>query len=240
MGLSFRIGSEVSYAGTRWRVKRVLGAESVLLCSDTGDEVLADPLRVMLPGARTLGGAATGIDEMRYDDADWAAATRRRDLIVGLANRPGTVADVTAVAEALGVTPRRVWTLLRRVRLLGNSAAQFLPTRHARRAKRLDRRVEAIIQQSIEQHYAKLTRPSLNSLIGEVERRCRAAGVVPPCGKSIKTRVRAQDQLWLTRRREGQGKARTLRLLTGGASRRQRAVGAGADRQHALRHPARA
>ncbi len=85
MGLSFSIGSEVSYAGARWRVERVLGAEAVLLCSDTGEEVLADPLRVTLPGAPALGGA----DEKRYDDASWAAATRRRDLIVVLANRPG-------------------------------------------------------------------------------------------------------------------------------------------------------
>ena len=217
MGLPFSIGSEVSYAGARWRVARVLGADAILLCSDTGDEVAADPLRVAFLNAPALGGPATGIvDEMRYDDADWAAATRRRDLLVGLANRPRTAADVTAVAETLGVTPRRVWALLRRVQVHGDSVAQFLPTRQVRRAKRLDRRVEAIIQHAIEQHYAKLTRPSLSSLIGDVDRRCRAAGVVPPCGKSIRTRVREQDQLWLTRRREGWGKARTRRLLTGG------------------------
>jgi hypothetical protein len=35
MGLPFSIGSEVSYAGARWRVARVLGADAVLLCSDT-------------------------------------------------------------------------------------------------------------------------------------------------------------------------------------------------------------
>jgi putative transposase len=217
MSLPFIIGSEVSYAGARWWVERVLGTEAVLLRSDTGEEVLADPLRITFLGAPALRGTVTRVaDETRYDDAGWAAATRRRDLIVGLANRPRTAADVTAVGEALGVTPRRVWALLRQVRVHGDSITHFLPTRHVRRAKRLDRRVEAIIQQSIDQHYAKLARPSLNSLIGEVERRCRAAGVVPPCGKSIKARVRAQDQLWLTRRREGWGKARALRLLTGG------------------------
>src|SRR5579859_4809649 len=36
MGLPFSIGSEVSCAGARWQVARVLGVEAVLLCSDTG------------------------------------------------------------------------------------------------------------------------------------------------------------------------------------------------------------
>jgi hypothetical protein len=56
MGLQFSIGSEVSYAGARWRVARVLGADAVLLCSDRGDEVAADPLRVTFLNAPALGG----------------------------------------------------------------------------------------------------------------------------------------------------------------------------------------
>jgi hypothetical protein len=172
MGLPFSIGTEVMYAGGRWRVERVLGAEAVLLCSDTDKEVSADPLRIALPGNRELRGSLTSVvDETRYDDAGWAVATRRRDLIVGVANRPRTTADITAVAEALGVTPRRVWALLRQVRVRGEAVANFLPSRHAPRAKRLDRRVEAIIEQSIDQHYAKYTKRCLNSLIGVAARR---------------------------------------------------------------------
>ena len=217
MGLPFSIGTEVSYAGGRWRVERVLGAEAVLLRSDTGEEVSADPLRIALLNDLKCSNSWTGnVDETRYDAAGWAAATRRRDLIVDLANRPRTTADVTAVAKELGVTPRRIWALLTQLRARGDAVAGFLPARQAPRAKRLDRRVEAVIQQSIDQHYARLTKPSVASLIAEVERRCRAAGIAPPSGKSVKARVGAQDQLWLTRRREGWGKARARRLLTGG------------------------
>ena len=108
MGLPFSIGTEVMYAGGRWRVERVLGAEAVLLRSDTGEEVSADPLRIAFLSAAELRGKVTRVaDETCYDDAGWASATRRRDLIVGLANRPRTAADVTAAAEALGLTPRR-------------------------------------------------------------------------------------------------------------------------------------
>lgn len=217
MGQPFCVGTEVTYGGGRWRVERVLGADAVLLRSETGEEASADPLRIALPGEPEFCASTSGVvDETRYDNEDWAEATRRRDLIMGLANRPRTTADVAGVAQVLGVTPRRVWALLRQARVRGDGVSDFLPVRHAARAKRLDRRVEAIIAQAIDQHYAKRTKPSLDSLIGEVERRCRAGGVSPPCGKSIKARVRARDQLWLTRRREGWGKARALRLLTGG------------------------
>lgn len=229
MGQPFCIGTVVTYAGGHWRVERVLGADAVLLRSEAGDEVSADPLRIGLPGGPEPRAAASGVvNETRYDDDDWAEATRRRDLIMGLTNRPRTTADVAGVAQVLGVTPRRVWALLRQARVRGDGVSDFLPTRHAPRAKRLDRRVAAIIAQSIDQHYAKRTKPSLDSLIGEVERRCRAGGVSPPCGKSIKARVRARDQLWLTRRREGRGKARASPAHRGRPWRR-RAVGTGAD-----------
>ena len=216
MGSRFSIGAQGTYAGSCWRVERVLGAEAVLLRSETGEEVAADPLRIGLRDVpRLVAASASLVDETLYDEADWAAAMRRRDLIAGLANRPRTTAEVTAVAEALGVTPRRVWALLRQVRVRGDAVVQFLPARRVPRAKRLNRRIEAVIQQAIDQHYAKQTRPSVNSLIGEVAGRCRAAGLGPPCGKTIKARIRTRDQLWLIRRREGWGKARRLRLLTG-------------------------
>ena len=68
MGLPFIIGSEVSYAGARWWVERVLGAEAVLLRSDTGEEVSADPLRITFLGAAELRGTVTRVaDETRCD-----------------------------------------------------------------------------------------------------------------------------------------------------------------------------
>jgi hypothetical protein len=53
MGPPFSIGTEVTYAGVHWRVERVLGAEAVLLRSDEGEEVSADPLRIAPPAIRS-------------------------------------------------------------------------------------------------------------------------------------------------------------------------------------------
>lgn len=217
MSPRFGLGTVVEYAGARWRVQRALGVEAVLLRSDAGEEVSADPLKIRVPEASVpIGTSLPQVDELRFSDADWTEATRRRDLLVTLATKPArTIADVAEAATALGVTPRRVWALLRRSQMHGNEIARFLPARRGARPKRLSSSKEAIIQQAIDQHYAKPARPSLQSLANEISGRCKAADLAAPCVKTVKARVRARDQVWLVRRREGQSKARSLRLLTG-------------------------
>ena len=145
----------VEYAGARWRVQRALGVDAVLLRSEAGEEVSADPLQIRLTEATSPTGALLlVVDELRYSDTDWTEATRRRDLIAGLASKPSrTAADVAAAATTLGVSPRRVWTLLRRLQMHGGEIAPFLPARRGARAKRLSATSEAIIQQAIDQHY---------------------------------------------------------------------------------------
>jgi hypothetical protein len=186
----------VEYAGARWRVQRTLGVEAILLRSEAGEEVSADPLKIRLPEATAPAAASPPlVDELRYSDADWTEATRRRDLLGALASkRSRTTADVAAAAATLGVTPRRVWALLRRLQMHGDEVAPFLPVRRGARAKRLSAGREAIIQQAIDQHYAKPARPSLQSLANEVAGRCKAAGLTPPavktsrggCGRAIR------------------------------------------------------
>jgi putative transposase len=48
-----------------------------------------------------------------------------------------------------------------------------------------------------------------------VDRRCAAAGLTPPSYKAVQRRVLYRDRQWLTRRREGERRARSMRLLTG-------------------------
>ena len=49
MSPRFAAGTLVEYAGAHWHVERALGAEAILLRSDTGAEVSADPLKIRLP-----------------------------------------------------------------------------------------------------------------------------------------------------------------------------------------------
>jgi putative transposase len=193
------------------------GVETVLLRSDTGEEIAADPLKIQLPEAPNASKPQTPpIDELCYSDADWAAATRRRDCIAALAANPTrTTSDVNSAVAALGLSPRRIWSLLRQIESAGDGVAQFLPARGKASRKRLSTAAEAIIEQAIDQHYAKRSRPGLQSLVNEVAGRCAAAGLSPASSKAVKARVRARNQVWLVGRREGRAKTRSLRLLTG-------------------------
>jgi len=218
-GVEHRIvpGMVVEHAGERWRVDRVLGADAVLLRGEDGPPVAVDPARVAFPGeaAETIA-ARRPIDAVQCSEADWAEAARRRDAVLRLAHQGNrTAAEIDATAAELGLNRRRVWQLLRLVRTRGTDIATFLPARRQPRAKRLAPDVEAVIVQAIEQHYAKPSRPSLLSLAREVDRRCAAGGLTPPSYKAVQMRVQQHDLQWLTRRREGGGKARALRLLTG-------------------------
>ena len=56
----FAAGTLVEYGGARWRVQRALGVEAVLLRSDTGEEVSADPLKVRLAERLKIFPFATG------------------------------------------------------------------------------------------------------------------------------------------------------------------------------------
>jgi putative transposase len=209
-------GTVVEHAGKRWRVERVLGADSVLLRGEDGPPVAADPARVTFPDQAESAASLRPAAAMQCTEADWAEAVRRRDLVLRLAQQQDhPTAEIDAVARELGLKPRRVWQLLRLVRTRGPDIATFLPASREPRTKRLAPDVEAVIAQAIEQHYARPSRPSLLSLSREVDQRCTAGGLSPPSYEAVQARVRQCDRQWLTRRREGNGKARSMRLLTG-------------------------
>src|SRR5271165_5424264 len=60
MSAPFRTGISVVYAGARWHVLHVPDAETVLLRSDTGQELAADPMRIRLPACPTLKATSPG------------------------------------------------------------------------------------------------------------------------------------------------------------------------------------
>ena len=210
-------GQTVQHAGETWKVKRVLGVESVVLCSQTATEILADPITLQ-DRAKNAASEKSGIpsDELRYDAADWERAEQRRAMISALAKLPErSNTHIQDAARSLTVSPRYVWRLLRLLATRGDNATTFLPVRRTKRAPRLAASAEAIIQQAIDQHYTKSSRPSMLSLVREVTGRCKAASVAPPSYQAIAARVRNQNQVWLVQRREGSAKSRALRLLTG-------------------------
>lgn len=219
MAVRISQGAAVDYAGARHRVVRVLGPDAVLLATEAGAVVSANPLEVAGTGsvAGTAEAARRLLDPARHSAAEWAEAERRcaaveRLLHVGSPRGP-------AVAEAsrdLGLRPRRVWELLALAEAAGRAEpALFLPARRERAAWRLPAATEAIVAARLRGHYASKARPTLARLVEAVRGACLAAALPPPSYNTVKARVLARDPAWLARRRGEPAKARALRLLTG-------------------------
>lgn len=71
-------GVVVEHAGTRWRIERPLGADTVLLRNDGGEIVSASSSTIRFPRDAAGEQPARRIDELRYADAEWAEAAKRR------------------------------------------------------------------------------------------------------------------------------------------------------------------
>ena len=209
-------GIEIDHAGGRWRVHRALGPDAVLLTNDAGEILSVAPARIDLGAETSIAAPARTQDERRYTDAQWAAASRRRDLLAELGRRSArSLTHVDDVAKELGVKRRRVYALLGSLQAGGDDVAAFLPKQSQPRAKRLAPAVEAIITQATNEHFAQASRPTLSSLHKAIAGRCAAASLPAPSTRAVQSRVRNRDQAWLTRRRQGPKAARALRLLTG-------------------------
>ncbi len=188
----------------------------MLLRNARGEIISADPARIELPVAEATTAQNHLVAETRHNEADWARATQRRDVLLALSRMPScTAADIADAARTLGLKSRRVWALLQRVKSNSFEVADFLRAASGPRPKRLDKTVESIIAQAIEQHYAKTSQPGLGSLHTDILQRCEAANLAPPSYRTVRARVSARDQIWLTRRRRGPKAAREMRLLTG-------------------------
>ncbi len=209
-------GAAVDYAGKTWLVHRVLGPDAVLLTNTAGEILSAEPARINLWPEVSILPPTKAVDETRFSDAQWAEATRRHHILTDLASSPDrSAARIKDVSKNLGVKPRQIYSLLTVLQKSGNDIGAFLPKQGNPRAKRLTPAVEAIITTAVDQHYAQPSRPNLSCLHRRVSDLCAAAGAAAPSQRALKSRVRARDQAWLTRRREGPKAARPLRLLTG-------------------------
>ena len=138
-------------------------------------------------------------------DTDWAEAVRREAVIRPLADRPrlGQHA-VDAASRTLKISIPRVYALLQSFRARPVTAS-LLPHRPgpATGARRLDAATEAEIEAAIETVYLKRERPTLRTVLGQVRRRCREAGLAAPSMKALRARVSARSLRERVKAREG-------------------------------------
>jgi putative transposase len=142
---------------------------------------------------------------------EWRYAERCRDLIAPLLNGEARAMKGAAsqIAATAGVSRATIYRWVQDFRETG-TLTSFLPNyagRGGRGGKRLDGKVEALIQDAIENFYETEQKPSLAATIEEIHRRCKNANLPAPAVKSIRRRLLARDARAATKRRMGEAVA---------------------------------
>ncbi|KJB90040.1 hypothetical protein N826_07550, partial [Skermanella aerolata KACC 11604] len=208
------------YADRDYVIHKVLGVEALILLDEANGTLrTVPPLAVeFIPATQAPGLRPVAMPDLRLpDDAEWAEAVRRRDVIRTLVENPArTIDDVTTAAGLLGVGHRQAYNLIGLYGRAGGVATAFLRQGGGKpRTGRLPEAVERIITDRIENHYLKRERPSLKSLVRDARGHCLAADLKPPSYKAIWTRVRRLDPAVVAARRHGAAAARALKPVAG-------------------------
>ncbi|MFQ6331496.1 Mu transposase C-terminal domain-containing protein (plasmid) [Nocardia sp. CWNU-33] len=152
------------------------------------------------------------------DGTRWQLAVRRAEVIGRLAvlDRVSVVAADQAAAE-LGVTRRRVYTLVQRCRAGDGLVSDLLPGKSSggRGGERLPAEVETIVRTVLRTRYLTRQRRTVASVCREIDRECKARGLRPPSRAAVVRRITKLDPVKVTTAREGRDAAR-VRQSAGG------------------------
>lgn len=148
-------------------------------------------------------------------ERSWTEAKRRVAVIASLAAAdlvPAVAAR--AAGEALGLSERTIYALVRRYRRSGGLLTALAPrvSPGGRGKARLACTVERIIAEAIRDEYLTRQKKRAEAVIRSVHERTKAAGITPPAPNTVRARVRAVKADLVTRRREGARSAAVRRL----------------------------
>ncbi len=147
--------------------------------------------------------------------AAWAEA-RRRAMVIGPLAAQDAVSAAAArdAGQALGLSERTIYVLLRHWRRSGGLAASLAPrpSPGGRGKGRLSAAAEAIVAEAIRDEYLSRQKKPAEAVVRAVRDRCRLGGIKPPAANTVRTRVRLVRADLAAHAREGAGSAAARRL----------------------------
>ncbi len=151
-------------------------------------------------------------------DQAWERARSRAEIIGPLAqSEPVGHAAADAAAQALGLSRRQVYALIRRARQGAGLVTDFAPGQSSggKGKGRLPEPVERIIRELLQKRFLTKQKRSLAALHREIEQACKAQKLRVPTRNTVALRVDSLDPLKTVRRREGQDASRELQGVGG-------------------------
>lgn len=152
-------------------------------------------------------------DLTKVPDELWQVARERERVIRPLVLEPpaygARVEQMAAAAETLGITPQYLYRLVKAYEADPRTQS-LLPKAAGRKTgmRRLDPRVEAIIEEEIQTNSPKLLKPKKSALMKGIHARCKAECLPKPARETVDLRLAAISKRKQTKRRHGAKRAR--------------------------------
>ncbi|EHL5610591.1 helix-turn-helix domain-containing protein, partial [Escherichia coli] len=151
-------------------------------------------------------------------DEAWERARRRAEIISPLAQSE-TVGHEAAdmAAQALGLSRRQVYVLIRRARQGSGLVTDLVPGQSGggKGKGRLPEPVERVIHELLQKRFLTKQKRSLAAFHREVTQVCKAQKLRVPARNTVALRIASLDPRKVIRRREGQDAARDLQGVGG-------------------------
>ena len=147
------------------------------------------------------------------DDQAWAKARRRAGIVERTLpdTQPTFRLSVAEAARVLGVDRATIFRWRARFEA-DRRATSLLPRRRGRPCgtRRIDPRVDALIDEQLRSYYLRPERPTIRSLVERVHLSCDELGLPRPSWRAIKRRILRLDARTKLARREGATAARAV------------------------------
>lgn len=191
------IGALVQRGNVVYRIAEVLDFESIIgVAVETGRSV---PLRIgdlhPLAGARDAKLPLTQ-DLAEIADNDWQIAQQRFAAISPLVGKLQVGRDeAERRAKEINVNPATLYRWLQRYNAYGTVTALIPKKRGWQEGKsRISPDTDALVEQTIKEHYLTLQRPTAKKTVIEVQRRCAERGIKAPSHMTIRARIAKVSQ----------------------------------------------
>jgi len=151
-------------------------------------------------------------------DASWAQARHRTEIIGPLAALEIVGHETAdAAAQALGLSRRQVYMLIRRARQGTGLVTDLVPGQSGggKGKGRLPESIERIVRELVQKRFLTKQKRSLAAFHREVAQACKAQKLPVPARNTVALRIAGLDPLKATRRREGQDVSRNLQGVGG-------------------------
>ena len=219
---SIDVGQRVQYESNVWRITHITSANTAVIANEVTQEIKSCTIDSLVlisePGkAKTHPIAKRVADLSEFSDENWAQAQKRYDIIKPLIEAPSrTKALVEQVAVASGVHYGTIYKWMSKY-LASRSMVSLVDEKRGPRKgdTKLVQEIEVVITQTVEELYLHKQRMSMKDLAKEIRRRCKNAGLTPPHGNSIRTRIKEIPEALALRRRGMREQANALKPLRG-------------------------